>query len=110
MKRLLEKISWGTRRWNYEFELFNLQLNSQPGFNLFTIISNHKDYSLLSFKFRLPNKTNVKAFVIDGWDILFLYNHLWKQYDDLSDNELWGMDLSLWGKIKLHILNKVFNN
>jgi hypothetical protein len=108
MKKALEKISWATRKWNYEFELFSLQLHDQPGFNLFTIHISLKDYSLLAFKFRLPNKTNVKSFVIDDWDILFIHNYLWKQYDDLSDNKLWGVKLTWWGNTKLYFLNKLF--
>jgi hypothetical protein len=109
MKRLLERISWLTRKWNCRFELFSLQFTSQLGFRLFTIDMNHRDYSLLAFKFRLPNKTNVRYFVIDEWDILFIHNYLWQQYDDLSDSKLWGVQLSWWGNARLYFLNKLFN-
>jgi hypothetical protein len=109
MRSTLEKISWATRKWNYEFELFGLQLSDRPGFNLFTICINHEDHSLLSFKFRLPNKANIKNFTIDDWDILFARNYLWNQFDDLSDSKTWGAELSKWNKAKLHFLSKLFN-
>jgi len=109
MKNTLEKLSWATRKWNYEFELLVLNLNSRPGFSVFTIHVNHKEYSLLSFKFRLPNKTNIKDFVVDEWDILFVYNYLWDQYDDLSESRLWGVELKRWELVKLKLLDKIFN-
>jgi hypothetical protein len=111
MKRILEKISWSTRKWQYKFRLFDLLLHDPRGswgFNLFTININLEDYSLLALEFRLPNKTNVHVFVIDDWDILFLHNYLWKQYDDLSDSKLWGTRLNWWNKTKLHFLDKLF--
>ena len=104
----MQKISWVTRKWNYEFELFSLQLHDQPGFNLCTIHIGLRDYSLLAFKFRLPNNTNVQDFIIDDWDILFVHNYLWKHYDSLSDSKVWGSKLSKWSNAKLYILDKLF--
>jgi hypothetical protein len=101
-------MSWATRKWNYEFDLFGLQFHDYIGFNLFTIHTNLKDYSLLAIKFRLPNKANIKAFVINDWDILFMHNYLWQHYDDMIDDELWGMEFTWLNKTKLHFLNKLF--
>jgi|AntAceMinimDraft_18_1070375.scaffolds.fasta_scaffold371485_1 hypothetical protein len=112
MKKLLEKISWVTRKWQYKFGLFDLLLHDHSGswgFKLITLDINLRDYSLLAFKFRLPNKTTINTFVVDDWDILFLHNYLWKQYDNLSDSKLWGTRLNWWNKTKLHFLNKLFN-
>jgi hypothetical protein len=111
MKRLLERISWATRKWRCEFKLFNLLLHDQHGswgFKLFTFNITIKEYSLLAFNCRLPNKTNVRQFTVDDWDVLFLHNYLWGEYDDLSDSKLWGVKLSKWEGVKLHFLNKLF--
>ena len=111
MKKTLEKISWATRKWNYEFELFNLLLHDDHGtwgFKLFTFNTTFKEYSLLALQCRLPDKTNVRQFTIDDWDILFISYFLWKHYDDLHESELWGSKLSKWSKAKLHFLGKLF--
>ena len=115
MKRLLERISWLTRKWQYKFELFNLLLHSDHGswgFRLFTLNFNHREHSLLAFEFRLPNKTNVKQFTIDDWDILFLKYFIWKRLDDLSESIMWRGQydtITKWEKIQLNIYKKLFN-
>ena len=116
MKKLLQKISWRTRKWNLsclnlEFKLLCISLHDGSacwGFSLFTINKGYRKYSLISFEFRLPNGADRKYFDITDWDILFLHNYLWKQYDDLSDNKLWAGALWWWDETKLKILNKIF--
>jgi len=91
MGGILEKIAWLTRRWNYSFSLLDLSFHdhySSWGFRLFSFTS-LRTYSLLRFHFRLPNMTDVRKFTVDEWDIFFLYNFLFKQYDDLSDRKMW---------------------
>jgi len=110
MKKLLERISWLTRRWNFSFHLFDLYLhdhNETWGFNLFEIRANFKNYSLLRLECRFPNKTTVRRFVIDSWDILFISQFLWKHYQDLDDRQMWSRNLSAWEKIKLIVLQKI---
>ena len=111
MRKLLQKISWRTRKWNLELKLLCISLHDGSacwGFSLFTINKGYKKYSLISFEFRLPNGADRKYFDITDWDILFLHNYLWKQYDDLSDNKLWTGTLWWWDETKLKILNKIF--
>ena len=112
MKKLLENISWRTRKWNIQFELLSLNLHNKDGawgFKFITFTYSWRDYSLLSFNFRLPNKTNIQEFTIDEWDILFLNYQLWKIYDKLDDRHTWNKrSLNNIEKIKLNILNKIF--
>lgn len=111
MKKRLEKLSWKTRRMNIKFYLFNLLLHDHLGgwgFNIFKFSIRFKDYSLLSFEFRLPNKTTVNNFTIDNWDFLFLRNFLFLVYEDLCEKKIWGNDLSLIDRINLSILEKLF--
>jgi hypothetical protein len=110
-RRILEKISWRTRRWNIKFHLLNLYFHDGDeswGFNFFTFCANFKFYSLLSFEFRLPNKTTVKRFTVDDWDFLFLYNPLWNRCDDLSERKLWGSRLTRWEQFQLSVLDTIF--
>jgi len=110
-KTFLEKISWKTRRWNFKFHLLNLYLHDGDeswGFNFFTFNVNFRFYSLLSFEFRLPNKTSVKRFTIDEWDFLFLYYPLWNRYDDFSERKLWGSNLTRWEQFQLDLLGRLF--
>ncbi len=109
MNRLLEKIAWKTRRWNIEFTLFRLMHKSNIiEIDLCSFSVNFGDYSLLSIHFRLPNKTNVRRFVIDRWDIFFVYTFLNKRWAELDDRALWNKNsLSTWDKIQLKILDKV---
>ena len=112
MNKLLEKIAWKTRRWNYTFHLFDMYLHDAQeawGINFFSIGANMRHWSLFAFEFRLPNKTHVKRFTIDHWDIFFLRNLLWKQYDSLSDRALWNSrSITAWDYFKLEILKRLF--
>ena len=110
MQKILEKLAWKTRRWNFKFQSFTLYLNNQStwGFNLMTFSTNLRDYSLLSFEFRLPNKTHVKTLSIDHWDLFYVRNYLSDRWDDLDDRELWSGNLGAWEKIQLSVLDKLF--
>lgn len=111
MKKLLEKISWLTRRWNLQIQVLKLSLHDHYGswgFSFLTISYNFADYSLLSFEFRLPNKTNVRVFTVDHWDILFVRTFLFDHYSDLSERKLWGSRLNRWENLKIFLLNKIF--
>ena len=112
MRSLLERISWATRKWNFQFYLFNLILRDQQGswgIEILRFSVKYKDYALLAIDFRLPNKTTVQRFVVDDWDFLFLRNPLYKAYDNLSDRKLWSPgSLSTLDHIKLRILTKLF--
>ena len=112
MKKILEKISWLTHRWNYKIQLCNIYLHDNHGswgFSLLTLQKNFVDYSLLAFSFRLPNKTHVQQFTIDDWDILYTSRYLWKMYDTLSDRKMWsGNRLSRWDRFRLNLLSKLF--
>ena len=109
MRTLLEKISWKTRRWNIGFTLFRLMHTSNIiEIDLCSFLINLKYYSLLSFHFRLPNKTNVKEFVIDRWDIFFTYTFLYKRWESLDDKNIWNKNsMNIWDKLQLKILNKI---
>lgn len=52
--------------------------------------------------------TDVRKFTVDEWDIFFLYNFLFKQYDELSDRKMWGGQLNRIERVKFAILNKIF--
>ena len=112
MKKILQKIAWKTRRVNLKVSLLNLYLHDNQaswGFKLLGVDVNFRTYSLLRFEFRLPNGANVRKFTVDNWDIFFLSNVLWKEYDRLSDYYLWNRtDAQGWDKIKLDILGKLF--
>jgi hypothetical protein len=112
MKKLLERISWLTHKWNYKFQLLDIYLHDNHeswGFSLVTFYKNFVSHSLLAISFRLPNKTHVQRFTIDDWDILYLRSLLWKTYDDLSDSKLWSpYGLSTWDEFRLSILSKLF--
>ena len=111
MRRHLEKISWETRKFHLIFNLIALMINdyhSNWGVNFFTISKNHNAYSLLSFEFKLPNKTNIPKFRISKWDFLFLRTPLFSLYEDLCEKNIWGDDLSLIDKLNLNILERLF--
>lgn len=111
MRKLLEKISWKTRRWNYKFTLLNLHLHDHEGtwgFNLCTFYINFRTYSLLSIEVRLPNLTHVRKFVVDDWDFLYLSRPLYTKYDKLTDRALYGSKLSKGEQIFIKLCNKVF--
>lgn len=110
---ILEKVSWKTHKWNYKFDLLQIDLHDNQeswGFKLLNFSVNYRDYSLLAFFFRLPNKTTVKRFAIDHWDFLYLYRPLYKVYDKLNDRELWNPNsFTTIDTIKLKILDLLFN-
>ena len=110
MNNLLEKISWLTRRWNFKFSLFNLYFHdefSSWGFELFKVSKKFNQYSALAISVRLPNKTNVKRFTIDSWDVLFLKRFMWNWWESLDDKKLWGGKLTPFERISLKILNRL---
>jgi len=113
VNNILEKISWKTRKWNFSFDLLQIDLHdnqSSWGFKLLNFSVNYYDYSLLAFFFRLPNKTMVKRFTIDHWDFLYLHRPLYKVYDKLNDRELWSPNsFTTIDTIKLKILDLLFN-
>lgn len=112
IKEVLEEISWKTHQWNFKYSNSELLLNeggSTWGLKICVFTINYREYALLSFESRLPNKTSVRKFKVDHWDILFLRNWLWEMYDDLSDRDLWSKNLSTWESTKLSILDKLFN-
>ena len=111
MNKLLEKIAWKTRRWNYQFYLLNIYLHDQVGtwgINICTFKNGWNDYSLFSFEFRLPNKTHVQRFTVDNWDVLFIKTYLDNVFEDLCDRRLWSTSgLSAWGEFKYNILKRI---
>lgn len=112
MKKLLEAISWRTRQWNFKYSHSELLLNeggSTWGFKACIFTINYREYALISFECRMPNKTTVGQFTVDHWDILFLRNWLWNIYEDLDERDLWSSNLSRLELLKLRILNKLFN-
>jgi len=112
MKKILQKISWKTRRINLKIKFLNFYLHDNYGtwgIDLIGIHLNFRNYSLFRFEFRLPNGTDVRKFTVDNWDILFISRFLWKEYDRLSDHYLWSRnDATGWDKIKLNFLEKLF--
>ena len=108
----LEKVSWKLHRVRFKVNLFTIGYygdSSSFNFRVFTVLSKLKKRSLLSFSFRLPNKTNVKRFVVDHWDFLFLRHYLYKKYESLIDKELWTIrGSSKLDRLKMRILRKFF--
>jgi len=107
MKRLLQKIAWKTHRWHFELSLLNLYFPSvarQFGFELVTISSHSKSYSLLKIKCRLPDVTG-RQLQFD-MDFLFLRSYLSKIHDDMMDDRMWNVNRkrSILNKIKYKIL------
>lgn len=113
MKKLLEKFYWKTRKLNLKIKLLNLHLNSRYstwGFSLLSITLNYINYSLLEFKFRLPNKTTVRKFSLDDWDVLFLNYYLYKKWEKLDEAYVWGnRSLSSFQMFQLILLDKLYN-
>lgn len=112
VNELLEKVSWKLHRVNFKFVLFSAKYdgsNSAGSFAFFSITKKLRKSSLLSWSFRLPNKTNVNRFVTDRWDFLFLRNYLYNKFESLVDKELWTVKgLSKWESKKLRFLSKLF--
>ena len=91
--KILQKIAWLTRKWNLSIRLFDLQLHDNLnswGFDILAISYNHSVYSLLAFECRLPNGAEVKRFVVDHVDILFLRKPLNDWACDLEENAMWS--------------------
>lgn len=113
MKKLLEKLYWKTRKLNLKFKFLTLYLNSRYstwGFSCMSITLNYIDYSLLELKFRLPNKTTVREFSLDEWDILFLNHYLYKKWEELDEAHMWnGRSLSSFQMFLLILLDKLYN-
>jgi hypothetical protein len=108
----LEKVSWKLHRVNFKVSLFTIGYYGDASvfnFRVFTVLNKLQESSLLSFSFRLPNKTYVKRFVVDHWDFLFLRHYLYKKYDSLIDKALWTRDgVTKMDNIKLKVLRKLF--
>jgi len=111
MKKLLEKISWSTRKWNYKFSLLNVNLHDHEGswgLSICTFSVNFQTYSLFSIEIRLPNRTHVQRLVVDDWDFLFLSRPIYRKYDKLVDAEIYGASLSIWDLIFIQLCKKLF--
>ena len=112
INKFLEKVSWKLHRVSFKFSLFTIGYygdSSSFNFRVFTVLNKLQESSLLSFSFRLPNKTYVKRFVIDHWDFLFLRHYLYKKYDSLIDKALWTRNgITKMDSIKLKFLSKLF--
>lgn len=111
MKKILKKIAWKTRRWNYKVNLLDIFLHDGDGcwgFTLLEVVKDFRPYSLLSIEFRLPNGTEVKRFTIDNWDFLFLSTPLWKWIEDTEERKMWTGGLSKWDSFWLKTLNKLY--
>jgi hypothetical protein len=108
----LEKVSWKLHRVSFKVSLFTIGYygdSSSFNFRVFTVLNKLQESSLLSFSCRLPNKTNVKRFVVDHWDFLFLRRPLYKKYESLIDKELWTVrGASKLDRLKMRILRKFF--
>ena len=111
MNKILQKIAWKTRRWNLKINLLDIYLHDGDGcwgFTLFEVVKDFRPYSLLSIEFRLPNGANVKRFVVDNWDFLFLSTPLWKWIEDTDERKLWSSNLTKWEEFWLKNLSKLY--
>ena len=112
INKFLEKVSWKLHRVSFKVSLFTIGYygdSSSFNFRVFTILNKLQESSLLSFSFRLPNKTYVKRFVVDHWDFLFLRHFLYKKYDSLIDKELWSRNgLTKTEEFTRKVLSKLF--
>jgi hypothetical protein len=108
----LEKVSWKLHRVSFKFSLFTIGYYGDASvfnFRVFTVLNKLQESSLLSFSFRLPNKTYVKRFVVDHWDFLFLRHSLYKKYDSLIDKDLWSRNgMTKMDRLKFKVLRKLF--
>ena len=110
--KILQKIAWLTRKWNLSIRLFDLQLHdghNSWGFHLLAIRYNHTVYSLLAFECRLPNGAEVKYFVVDHVDILFLRQVLNDWASDLEEDNMWsGRTATRLEKIGIALVGSIF--
>lgn len=110
--KILQKIAWLTRKWNLSIRLFDLQLHdghNSWGFHLLAIRYNLGTYSLLAFECRLPNGAEVKYFVVDHVDILFLRQVLHDWASDLEEDNMWsGRTATRLEKIGIALVGTIF--
>ncbi|MBC8510548.1 MAG: hypothetical protein H8D33_02670 [Cryomorphaceae bacterium] len=110
--KILQKIAWLTRKWNLSIRLLDLQLHDGDnswGFHLLAIRYNYAAYSLLAFECRLPNGAEVKQFVVDRVDILFLRQPLNDWACDLEENNMWsGRTATRLEKIGIALVGTIF--
>ena len=110
--KILQKIAWKTRRLNLVINILKLYLHDGSdswGFNFLQIVHKHTAYSLLAFECRLPNGAEVKYFVVDHVDILFLRQTLNNWADDLDENNMWsGRTATRLEKIGMTLVNSIF--
>lgn len=108
----LEKVSWKLHRVSFKVSLLTIGYYGDASvfnFRVFTVLNKLQESSLLSFSFRLPNKTYVKRFVVDHWDFLFLRHSLYKKYDSLIDKDLWSRNgMTKMDRLKFKVLRKLF--
>jgi len=110
VNKYLEKVSWKTRRISFKFVLGYVTYDTgMLEINLLRIDTDRFiTYSLFKFECRLPNKTTVKRFTVDNWDLLFLKTPLRSYYLYLVDKELWNRYyLTRWEKFVLSILSRI---
>jgi hypothetical protein len=112
INRFLEKVSWKLHRVSFKVSLFTIGYygdSSAFNFRVFTILNKLHESSLLSFSFRLPNKTYVNRFVVDHWDFLFLRHPLYKKYESLIDKEFWSVrGINKTEEFTRRVLSKLF--
>jgi hypothetical protein len=111
MKKLLQKIAWRTRRWNFKFNLLDVYLHDGDqcwGFSFCEVVKDYVPYSLLSIEFRLPNGAERQRVQWTNWDFLFLSTPLYRWTSGLEEDVLWGHKPTLFQKIGLSITNKLF--
>jgi hypothetical protein len=110
--KILQKIAWLTRKWNLSIHVLDLQLHDGDnswGFNFLQIRINYVVYSLLAFECRLPNGADVKHFVVDHVDILFLRKPLNDWACDLEENNMWsGRTATRLEKIGIALVGTIF--
>ena len=110
INKYLEKISWKTRRVSFKFALGYVTYDAgEFELNLLRIDTGRfTTYSLFKFECRLPNKTTVKRFTVDNWDLFFLKTPLRKYYLHLVDKELWNRYyLTRWERFALSVLSRI---
>ena len=107
---ILTKIQWKIRRTNLKIHLFDLYLhdgNGVIGFSFFKILLNFNSYSMLSLEFRLPNGAERKELSIVDWDFMFLSLPVFRWYNDLEEDIMWGHKPKKFEKFLLGIA-KIF--
>ena len=110
--KILQKIAWITRKWNLTIHVLDFYLHDGDnswGFNFLQIRLDYAVYSLLAFECRLPNGAEVKHFVVDHVDILFLRQTLNDWACDLEENNMWsGRTATRLEKIGIALVGTIF--